>query len=59
MRDRDGTFAKELIRVFEGGRTSVARTAPWTPDMTAFAQRFVGARTGNVVALPVLDGLSS
>ena len=40
--DRDGTFGKGFIGAFEGGGASVARTAPWAPNMNAFAERFVG-----------------
>jgi transposase InsO family protein len=40
--DRDGTFAKGFIGAFEGAGASVVRTAPWAPNMNAFAERFVG-----------------
>ena len=40
--DRDGKFAKGFIAAFEGVGASVVRTAPWAPNMNAFAERFVG-----------------
>jgi putative transposase len=39
--DRDGKFGKGYIQTFEGAGAPVVRTAPWTPNMNAFAERFV------------------
>ena len=40
--DRDGKFARGFIGAFEGAGASVVRTAPWAPNMNAFAERCVG-----------------
>jgi len=40
--DQDGKFAKGFIGAFEGPGARVVRTAPWAPNMNAFAERFVG-----------------
>jgi putative transposase len=40
--DRDAKFGRWFVRAFEGAGASVVRTAPWAPNMNAFAERFVG-----------------
>jgi putative transposase len=40
--DQDGTFATGFILAFDGAGARVVRTAPWAPNMNAFAERFVG-----------------
>jgi putative transposase len=35
-------FATGFIQAFEGRGARVVRTAPWAPNMNAFAERFVG-----------------
>jgi transposase InsO family protein len=39
--DRDGKFGGAFTSVFKGAAASVVRTAPRTPNMNAFAERFV------------------
>jgi hypothetical protein len=40
--DRYGKFAKGFLRAFGGAGARVGRTAPWAPNMNAFAEPFVG-----------------
>jgi transposase InsO family protein len=40
--DRDGKFGQGFTRAFEGAGARIVRTAPWAPNMNAFAERFVG-----------------
>ena len=40
--DRDGKFGARFVGVFESSGARVVRTAPRTPDMNTFAERFAG-----------------
>lgn len=40
--DRDGKFGGAFASAFEGVGVRIVRTAPRTPNMNAFAERFVG-----------------
>jgi transposase InsO family protein len=40
--DQDGKLATGFGLAFEGAGARVVRTAPWAPNMNAFAERFVG-----------------